>query len=118
MDAATLYMVLTLPNGEQQTSTVGYSSLQACAAQMDFLRTVQRADRKAPIAAYWCEEHKPHIDLQICESWYSGRCDRYTPSTRRGCEALRWIAHMRDRSLYGRCDQDPPEKEPPPPKAQ
>jgi hypothetical protein len=51
MDAATLYVVLTLANGEQQTSTVGYSSLQACAAQMDFLRTVQRADRKAPIAA-------------------------------------------------------------------
>ena len=84
---------------------------------MEFMKEFARTDRQGPIIGFWCVENKPLIRMEICESQYSGRCDRYTPSTRRGCEALRWITHMRDRSLYGRCDQDPPdppEKAPPP----
>jgi hypothetical protein len=34
MDAATLYMVLTLPNGEQRTSTQKFATLEACEAQV------------------------------------------------------------------------------------
>ena len=115
MDAATLYVMLKMSDGSQTTSAQGMPSLHTCAAGMEFLKEVARTDRQGPIVGFWCVENKPHIELQICELQYSGRCDRYTPSTRRGCEALRWITHMRDRSLYGRCDQDPPEKEPPPP---
>ena len=41
MDAATLYMVLTLPNGEQSTSTQKFPTLEACEAQVELLRTVE-----------------------------------------------------------------------------
>jgi hypothetical protein len=117
MDAATLYVMLTMQDGTQTTSARGYPSLRACAAGMEFMKEVARTDRQGPIIGFWCVEPKPLIRIEICESQYSGRCDRYTPSTRRGCEALRWITHMRDRRQFGRCYQDPPdppEKGPPP----
>ena len=49
MDAATLYMVLTMQDGTQTTSSRGYPSLRACAAGMEFLKDVARADRQGPI---------------------------------------------------------------------
>ena len=80
MGAATLYVIVTMSDGSQTTSAQGMPSLHACTAVVELLKEVARADRSAPINGYWCVEHKPHIDLQICEPWYSGRCDRYTPS--------------------------------------
>jgi hypothetical protein len=49
MDAATLYIVMTLANGEQKTSTVGEPTWQACWAHADKLRDLKRADPQAPI---------------------------------------------------------------------
>jgi len=34
MDAATLYIVMTLANGEQETSTIGEPTWQACWAHV------------------------------------------------------------------------------------
>jgi hypothetical protein len=48
MDAATLYMVLTLPNGEQRTSTQKFATLEACEAQVESL------DRQQPVTSYRC----------------------------------------------------------------
>jgi hypothetical protein len=57
MDAATLYIVLTMTNGEQSTVTLGFASLQACEVHIDFLRDVERADPEPdfPIKSYRCE---------------------------------------------------------------
>ena len=66
MDAATLYMVVTLPSGEQRTSTKEFSTLSACEVQAD-LR--QRGGPVYPgsITEYRCEAHKP-IFLLACET--------------------------------------------------
>ncbi len=37
MDAATLYIVLTLQNGEQSTSTVDFSTLWKCEQKVEWL---------------------------------------------------------------------------------
>jgi hypothetical protein len=60
MDAATLYIVLTLPNGGQSTVTQGFTSMQACEAHVDFLREVERADLDPDflVKSYRCEEHE------------------------------------------------------------
>ena len=54
MDAATLYMIVTMPNGEQSTSTMRYPTLEACEAQVELLRTVEPLDRQAPVTSYRC----------------------------------------------------------------
>jgi len=59
MDAATLYIVLTLPNGEQRTSTQRFSTLEACDAQVELLRMVEPLDRQPPITSYRCGGHNP-----------------------------------------------------------
>jgi hypothetical protein len=59
MDAATLYIVLTLPNGEQSTSTQKVSTLEACEAQVELFRTVEPLDRQSPVTSYRCEGHNP-----------------------------------------------------------
>jgi len=59
MDAATLYMIVTLPNGEQRTSTQKFPTLEACDAQVELLRTVEPLDRQSPIASYRCGGHNP-----------------------------------------------------------
>lgn len=38
MDAATLYMVATLANGEHKTSTKEFANLPSCEVQADLLR--------------------------------------------------------------------------------
>ena len=57
MDAATLYMVLTLPNGEQSTSTQKFPTMEACEAQVELLRKGER--RQPPLSTYVCEGHNP-----------------------------------------------------------
>ena len=59
MDAATLYMIVTLPNGEQSTSTHEFPTLEACEAQAELLRTVEPLDRQSPVTSYRCEGHNP-----------------------------------------------------------
>jgi len=64
MDAATLYIVLTLPNGEQSTSTQKVSTLEACEAQVELFRTVEPLDRQSPVTSYRCEGHNPFAFVQ------------------------------------------------------
>jgi hypothetical protein len=113
MDAATLYIVLTLPNGGQRAFIIGKPTWAACRQHIAVLQELKRLDPDSPIVRYRCTFNKPHIELQICEPWYSGKCDRYTLSSRQGCTALRWISHMRSRKQLGRCYPEPPEKAPP-----
>ena len=54
MDAATCYVVLTLPNGEQSTSTQKFPTLEACEAQAELLLTVAPLDRQSPVTSYRC----------------------------------------------------------------
>ena len=102
MDAATLYVIVTLSDGTQSTSTFGYSSLQACAASMEMLKEVRRADEEAPVNGYWCVENKPHVGFMRC-NWRARGCEHFTMSTPRGCTALRWVVQMRDRSRTANC---------------
>ena len=57
MDAATLYVVLTIPNGEQSTSTQKFPTLEACEAQAEWLRQLDRLDHQLPSTSYRCEGH-------------------------------------------------------------
>ncbi len=113
MDAATLYLVLTLPNGEQKASIVKEPTWAACREHVAFLQELKRMDPDGPIVRWRCMFKRPRIELENCETWYSGKCDRYTLRSRQGCTALRWISHMRSRKQLGRCYPEPPEKTPP-----
>jgi hypothetical protein len=108
MDAATLYMVLTLPNGEQSTSTMGFSTLEGCEAQVELLRTVERPDRQPPVTSYRCAGHNPFAFLA---HYRRGRSRPFvTLSSRQACTAYQWIAYWRDRSpnRLGYCLEEPP----------
>jgi len=102
MDAATLYMALTMQDGTQNTSSLGFPSLRACAAGMEFLKDVARADRQGPINGYWCVENKLPVTLLTCEWGWRG-CEHFEMSSRRGCSALKWEMQIRDRSRSSHC---------------
>ena len=96
MDAATLYMVLTLPNGEQRTSTQKFATLEACERQLELLRTVEPLDRQSPITSYRCGGHNP---FAFVAHYRRGRSRRLVElSSRQACATYQWIAYLRDRS--------------------
>ena len=103
MDAATLYVMLTMQDGSQTTSARGYLSLRACAAGMEFMKEVARTDRQGPIIGFWCVENRQTVRLYTCSRYYRGPCEGFDTSTLRGCTALRWVMQMRDRSRTGHC---------------
>ena len=108
MDAATLYIVLTLPNGDQRTSTQKFPTLEACDAQVELLRTVEPLDRQSPVASYRCKGHNP---FAFVAHYRRGRSRRLVElSSRQACTAYQWIAYLRDRSpkRLGYCFEDPP----------
>jgi hypothetical protein len=112
MDAATLYIVLTLPDGGQRASIVGVPTWATCRQHVAFLQELKRMDPDAPIVRYRCMFKMPHshVSLDICNSHHR-HCEFYRTSTHRGCETLRWIIYMRDRTKMGSCRQDPPPEE-------
>ena len=103
MDAATLYVIVTMSDGSQTTSAQGMTSLHACTAVVELLKDVARADREAPINGHWCVENRQTVRLYTCSRHYRGPCEGFDTSTLRGCTALRWVMQMRDRSLTGHC---------------
>ncbi len=119
MDAATLYMIVTLPNGEQSTSTMEFSTVGKCEAKADWFQLVERR-HGATVMSYRCTEGK------IRPAFYLNAYDRrghpsehFGPSSRQGCTAYKWVLHMRDRGVTARCDEYPrssddaePEREP------
>ena len=108
MDAATLYIVLTLPNGGQQTSIQKFSTLEACEAEVELLRTVEPLDRRSPVTSYRCGGHNPFAFIARYRRGNSGRLVEL-PS-RQACTAYQWITYLRDRSprRLGYCFEDPP----------
>ena len=102
MDPVTLYMVLAMQDGTQITSSLGYPSLRACAAEMEFLKDLARSDRQGPIKGYWCVENKLPVTLSTCEWGWRG-CEDFAMSSRRGCSALKWALQIRDRGRSSRC---------------
>ena len=115
MDAATLYIVLTMQDGTQKVSIIGKPTWAACRQHIAFLQELKRMDPDAPIVRYRCMFKRPdhYVGLDICNQHHR-QCEYYRTSTRRGCDALRWISHMRDRRKIGSCYEEPPEKEPTP----
>ena len=106
MDAATLYVVLTLPNGQQSATTQKFPTLQACDAQVELLRTVEPLDRQSPVTSYRCEGHNPFVFI----AGY-GRSRRYIAlPSHQACTAIQWITYLRDRGRgkLGDCFEDPP----------
>jgi hypothetical protein len=103
MDAATLYIMLTMQDGSRTASARGYPSLRACADGMEFMKEVARSDRDGPILGYWCVENRQTVSLSTCSRHYRGPCEYFDMSTLRGCAALRWVKQMRDWSLFGHC---------------
>jgi len=106
MDAATLYMVLTLPNGEQSTSTVDFSALWKCEAKVEWLRLIESRHPQPPgaVTTYRCAEHafRPGF-YRVVEDRRARPRDHVEPLSRRGCSAYKWIVHMRDRGLTAQC---------------
>jgi hypothetical protein len=123
MDAATLYTVLTLANGEQSTSTVDFSTLWKCEQKIVWLELIERRHHQPPgaVTSYRCAEHEigPIFLLIACDRRHGGSCEHFKLSSRRGCTAFRWVIYMRDRSRTARCrgwprstDATEPEREP------
>src|SRR4051794_32875949 len=102
MDAATLYMVTMLPNGEQKTSTKEFSNLRACEVQADRLRRRVPSHPKPPaFAGSRCEALLPIFLLANHQRGRSRRLLSFT--SLQGCTAYRWIVHMRDRRSTANC---------------
>jgi len=108
MDAATLYIVLTLANGEQKRSTQKFPTLEACEKQVELLRTVEPLDRQQPVASYRCGGHNPFAFVANFRRGGSRRLLEL--SSRQACNTFKWIAYLRDRSpkRRGYCFEDPP----------
>ena len=107
MDAATLYVTLTLANGMQQTWIQKFPTMEACEAHVELLRKGERADRR-PISTYVCEGHNR---FAFIAPYRPGRSRHLLDLlSRRPCAAFQWIAHLRDRGpgKLGYCFEDPP----------
>jgi hypothetical protein len=104
MDAATLFMVLTLANGAQSTSTKEFSTLRACEVQADLRQRGGPVYPKPPgsTTEYRCEAHKP-IFLLVAYHRLGRSGYRLRLTSLQGCTAYQWIVHMRDRSRTARC---------------
>ena len=104
MDAATLYMVTMLPNGEQKTSTKEFSTLRACEVQADLLRRRVPSHPKPPdnLKEVRCEAHRPIVMLVTCK-WYGRSCYCLKLTSQQGCTAYQWIVHLKDRNRTARC---------------
>jgi hypothetical protein len=97
MDAATLYVVLTLPNGDQKTSTQKFSTLETCEAAVEWRRRLERADRQPPITtSYRCVGHNPFAFLSQHRRGKSWRLVEL--SSRQVCTAYKWVDYLRDRN--------------------
>ena len=102
MDAATLYMVVTLPNGERKTTTKEFSNLPTCEVQADRLRRRVPSHPEPPNdAEYRCEAHLPIFLLANHERGRSRNVLNFT--SLQGCTAYRWLVHMRDRRITAHC---------------
>jgi len=107
MDAATLYIVLTLPNGEQSSSTQKFPTLEACEAQVELLRTVEPLDRQQPVTSYRCKGRNP---IAFLAHYRRGGSRPFAKlSSPQACTAYQWTAYRRDRSpkRLGYCFEDP-----------
>jgi hypothetical protein len=73
MDAATLYLVLTMTDGGQRASIVGEPTWAACRQHIAFLKELKRIDPDAPIVRYRCVFKMPrqYVGLDICEPHHS-----------------------------------------------
>jgi hypothetical protein len=108
MDAATLYVTLTLANGEQQTSIQKFPTLEACEAQVELSRKLERPDRQPPISTYRCDGHNP---FAFIIPYRRGKSRRLLElPSRQACTAFQWIAYLCDRGprKLGYCFEDPP----------
>ena len=120
MDAATLYIVMTLANGEEKTSTVEFGTLRACEQKAEWFQLIERRKSPNAVVSIRCVEHKvrPAFYLTVYD-WRSRPRDHFGPSSRQGCTAYQWVVHMRDRRRKGSCYESPrstdaaePEREP------
>jgi hypothetical protein len=102
MDAATLYMVTTLANGEQKTSTKEFSNLPACEVQADLLRRrIPNLPKPPDTVDHRCEAHLP---IFLHAKHQRGRSRHLLNFTSlQGCTAYRWLVHMRDRRSIAHC---------------
>jgi hypothetical protein len=64
MDAATLYIVLTLPNGEQKASTVGERTWAASRKHIAFLKELKRLDPDARSCAIGACSRGHHLNCK------------------------------------------------------
>ena len=109
MDAATLYLVLTLPNGEQTTSTVEFGTRHACEQKAEWFQLIERRKSPGAVTSYRCVEHnvRPAFYLIACDRRHGGLCDHLKLLSRQGCSAYQWVVHMRDRHRVAHCDEVP-----------
>jgi hypothetical protein len=107
MDAATLYIMLTLANGSLSTSTREFPTLQACEVQAASRQRQDRTDldpSKVTIE-YRCVEHPMIPDgfvLAVCEG-PNTPCAEIGLWSHQRCDAHRWMVRLRDRTKITYC---------------
>jgi hypothetical protein len=102
MDVATLYIVTTLANGEQRTSTKEFSNLPTCEVQADRLRRrIPNLPKPPDTVEYRREAHLPIFLLANRQRGRSRHLLNFT--SLQGCTAYRWLVHMRDHRSTAHC---------------
>jgi len=101
MDAATLYIVLTMQDGTQSTERYNYETMRDCRARAEFLRAVQQTNTESPIVSLRCEPRRNGSYYLTCH--WPTECGFVSGLTQEGCSTMRWVVHMRDRRLAAYC---------------
>jgi hypothetical protein len=101
MDAATLYILLTLTDGSLTTVTYNYETMRERRAGADFMRAVQQANTESPIVSLRCEPRRDGSYYLTCH--WPTECGFVSGLTLEGCSMMRWVVHMRDRHLAAYC---------------
>jgi hypothetical protein len=84
MDAATLYILLTMSDESQTTATYKHDTLRNCRASAEFMREVQQANPESPIVSLRCEPRRNtayhmYCDTLMTSCWHERRNDTDDP---------------------------------------
>ena len=92
MDAATLYIVLTLPNGGNINLDPEVPDIGGCEARAEWRRQLDRLDHQLPSTLYRCEGHNRFALLLLNRRGKSRHLVEF--SSREACTAYQWIAYL------------------------
>jgi len=101
MDAATLYMMTMLPNGEQGPQPKSSQTFPLRRKLIGFDGRIPNLPKPRDTVEYRCEAHLPIFLLANHQRGRSRHLLNFT--SLQGCTAYRWLVHMRDRRSTAHC---------------